>query len=80
MKVAKKGFYTKSPESRKYYFKIIRLGEIEKFTYFGIEVLENGNIVLIDDCLKSNRTKPIITYFIKTDLNEKVEYVNVRIE
>lgn len=80
VKAALKGFSTKNPENRRYYFKIVRLAEFEKYTYFGIEVLPCGNIVLTDDCLKSNLPKPVITYYIKTGIDEKAEYINVRIE
>lgn len=80
VKAVMKSFNTQEPENRKYYFKIIRLGEEEKYTYFGIEVLPCGNIVLMDDCLKSNLVRPVITYYIKTGENENAEYINVRIE
>jgi hypothetical protein len=80
VKAVMKSFSTREPENRKYYFKIVRLAEEEKFTYFGIEILPCGNIVLTDDCLKSNLAKPVITYYIKTGEDEVVDYINVRIE
>jgi hypothetical protein len=79
VKAVMKSFNLSQSESRKYYFKIIRLSEVEKYTYFGIEVLPCGNVILTDDSLKSNQFKPTITYYIRTE-NNIVEYINVRIE
>ncbi len=80
VKAVMKNFDIRKRVSRKYNFKIVRLAELEKFTFFGIEILPCGNVILSDDVLKSNQAKPVITYFIKSGPDGKVEYINVRIE
>ncbi len=80
VKAAMKGFNTRKPENRHYYFKIIRLGESEQYFDFGIKVLNCGNIVLSCSNKRSNRVRQVVTYYIKTGADESIEYVNVRIE
>lgn len=80
VKAVMKKFDISNGISRKYNFKIVRLSEMEKYTYFGIEILPCGNVILCDDVLKSNQAKPVITYYIKSTSTGIVEYVNVRIE